>query len=136
MSKILKQFKLYGWFLGYDHFHALIQPGDEYSISEVMRSLKTNASRSINRLIRSSEGEVAPPRLRESDDMASPRLRRMERFSFGWLGSFHDHIIRDDSDFENHFGYIQFNPEKHDLPTDWPFVSENPKFIDLIDDYE
>ena len=99
MSMILKQFTLHAWFLGYDHFHALVQPGDEYSISKIMKSLKENSSRNINRYI---------------------TLR----------------IIRNDSDFENHFEYIKFNPEKHDMPKGWPYVSENPEFIDLFEDHE
>jgi putative transposase len=135
----MKQFRLYGWFLGHDHFHALIQPGDEYSISDIVGGLKRNVSRDINKLFTHPEsedshlrGEHMNARFR-SVMMNGVRLFHAYHPYFSWLRSFHDHVIRDDSDFENHFDYIQFNPEKHDLPEDWPYVSENPEYKDLID---
>ncbi len=48
MCKRLKDFKLFAWSLGYDHFHLLVQPGDEWNISEVMHCLKRHATRNIN----------------------------------------------------------------------------------------
>ena len=128
ICKKLKDFHLYAWFLGYDHFHALIQPGDEYSISDIVGGLKRNVSRDINKLLAYPESEHSYAR-REDVNL---RFRGMGKFRFGWLRSFLDHIIRDDIDFENHFAYIQFNPEKHDLPKDWPYVSENPEYEDLM----
>jgi len=60
----LKGFFLHGWFLGYDHFHLLLTPMSNENISEIMRSLKTNASRAINQIL---EGEVCRPRLQNGN---------------------------------------------------------------------
>ena len=41
-----------------------------------------------------------------------------------WQERFHDHIIRDERDFDNHFDYIHWNPVKHGYvtkPEDWRY---------------
>ena len=48
IGKSLKGFKLYGFLVIYDHVNLLIEPGDEFNISQVMKSLKENISRNIN----------------------------------------------------------------------------------------
>jgi REP element-mobilizing transposase RayT len=45
--------------------------------------------------------------------------------TFRWLKSFHDHIIRDEKDFQNHLNYIYNNAVKHHLvenPEDWKWM--------------
>lgn len=47
---------------------------------------------------------------------------------FKWQKSFHDHIIRDPSDFYEQLGYIRKNPTKHKLVKsldDWPWLYAN-----------
>ena len=64
LCRALKQFRLYGWFLDYNNFHLLIQPGDEWDVSKIMKSLKENVSYMINQIISSStEGETLTSRL-------------------------------------------------------------------------
>ena len=44
---------------------------------------------------------------------------------FKWQKSFHDHIIRDARDYDNHVAYIYNNAAKHHLvedPADWPWM--------------
>ena len=53
MCKKLKQFELFAWFLGVDHFHLLIRPNDEFNYSKIMKSLKEQSSCAINRVMRS-----------------------------------------------------------------------------------
>ena len=53
---------------------------------------------------------------------------------FQWKESFHDHYIRNDWDFNDKMEYIAWNPDKHGLPTDWPYVYTNPDYEDLIDE--
>lgn len=66
LCKQIKEFELHGWFLGYDHFHLLITPKGKANISEIMRSLKTNVSCDLNRIMNPNlEGEVPSPRLQE-----------------------------------------------------------------------
>jgi len=51
---------------------------------------------------------------------------------FKWQKSFHDHIIRIEKDFENHWNYINYNYLKHGLPEDWKFTGL--KYRELIDE--
>lgn len=64
-------------------------------------------------------------------------LKRSSAFEIGrgpiWQPRFHDHIIRNEDDFENHFEYIRYNPIKNNLPKNWRWFSMNPGFSDLID---
>jgi putative transposase len=43
-----------------------------------------------------------------------------------WQPRFWEHMIRDDTDFENHFHYLHYNPVKHGYvkaPIEWPYSS-------------
>lgn len=137
----MKAFVLHGWFLGYDHFHMLVTPGEKANISEIMRSLKTNVSCDINRIM-TFESEVTAPRF-QVGYLPPPRLQEIYRHrpdffqlyskfhqkyphehmipypKFKWLKSFHDHVIRDERDFETHMRYIEYNPIKHKMPEGW-----------------
>ncbi|MBN2096808.1 transposase [Candidatus Peregrinibacteria bacterium] len=53
---------------------------------------------------------------------------------FRWQESFHDHYIRNNRDFDYHMDYIEYNPVKHDLPDNWPYIFTNPDYEDLIDE--
>jgi len=163
ICKELKEFKLYGFCLIYDHLNLLIHPNKEFDISEIMRSLKTNFSRDCNYIIdgvenpEGPEGEVAPPRLQ---DFQPPRLHPQKSFhlqfhmqkylqnlknqfiqkygknqiiipKFKWQKSYHDHIIRNEKDFQNHYNYTVYNFQKHNLPNDWKYTSLN--YEELVD---
>ncbi len=147
--KKLKNFKLFSFCLLYDHFHMVLQSGTKHNISEVIHSLKRNFSRDANKLILSTEGEVSEPRRTPTsvlnDDM-NHRLqflrdkfinkygKQQNQFSkFQWQKSFHDHIIRNEKDLENHFNYTTYNFQKHELPDDWKYTSLNfPELINEI----
>ena len=84
LCKSLKGFLLYGWFLGYDHFHLLIQSSDRCDISNVMQFLKTHISRNLNIIMgfgkqtcnHKSEGGIGQSRLRDGlSDVHGSRLR-------------------------------------------------------------
>jgi hypothetical protein len=53
---------------------------------------------------------------------------------FRWQKSFIDHYIRSDWDFNDKLEYIAWNPDKHGLPADWPYVYTNPEYDDLNDE--
>jgi hypothetical protein len=53
---------------------------------------------------------------------------------FQWKESFHDHYIRSNRDFDEHMEYIAYNPFKHKMPENWPYISFNPKYDDLTDE--
>ena len=145
LCKRLKQFQLYGWVLIYDHFHLLVQPEDKWNISEVMRSLKTNFSCTLNRIIH-PEGAVTSPRLQgiyyNKLDFFDYQKRFNQKYpnnhsfpSFQWQKSFYDHYIRNENDFMYHLEYIEHNPVKHGLPDDWPYLFINQEYENLTDEY-
>jgi len=138
LCKKIKQFKLYGWVICYDHIHLLLEPSDEWNISNIMHFLKRNFSRNINIVMGYSEFS----KIGESADNY-PHFRVRKQFfqkypktpfpTFQWQKSYYDHIIRDESDFDNHIQYIQHNPIKHNLSDNWRYVFTNPEYMDLID---
>ncbi len=142
----LKGFELHGWFLGYDHFHLLITPKGKWNISEIMKSIKGNSSCDINRIMMPEifEGEVPEPRLQISRlkeiygngrkkffDLKTqfhqkyPKPHLIPFSKFKWQRSFHDHVIRDERDFEGHIKYIEYNPIKHKMPEGWKWWGLN-----------
>jgi REP element-mobilizing transposase RayT len=71
LVKELKKFLLFGFCIMPDHIHLLLRPDLEVaSISEIMRSLKTNFSRNVNKIVDAiiscddSEGRVTSPGFR------------------------------------------------------------------------
>jgi len=144
VCKQLKGFELYGWVLLYDHFHLLIQPGDEFNISKIMKSLKENVSCDANRILYPNEGGTPASRLQviydNKFDISKYKMRLQAKYpadhpfpQFAWQSSFHDHYIRNPSDFHKHLNYIYNNPVKHGLPSDWPYVFTNPKYNSLCE---
>ena len=122
LCKKLKGFYLYAWFLGYNHFHLLLRPNDDFNFSKIMKSLKENISCDINQIIQSCEGATSAARLQVGYE-----------YKFQWQKSFHDHIIRGDDDFGEHWEYIKWNPIKHKMPDNWTYIFTNSKYADLID---
>ena len=160
LCKRIKGFQLYAWVIIYDHVHLLIQPNDEFNISKVMQFLKRNVSRNINYITGYNEcDEFYKPEgdidLTPEGDIDQCRLQ-VKRFiikkcilkfrfkikylnqnpfpKFQWQKSFHDHYIRNENDFMNCMGYIEYNPVKHGLSDKWPYVYTNSKYDDLIDE--
>jgi REP element-mobilizing transposase RayT len=76
------------WSLGYvvldNHLHTMFILREGYALSTVMMSLKRHTAREINKL-----------------------LGRAGEF---WQAGYHDHAIRDETDFWNHYHYMHNNP--------------------------
>ena len=51
LCKKLKEFRLYGFSIIYDHFNLLIQPNNKYNISKILHYLKKNSSKNINKIM-------------------------------------------------------------------------------------
>jgi len=110
-----------------------------------MKSLKENVSCDINRVLRVNVSGTPAFRLREIAkkkhiDYCEYRKRYLRKYGkgnlefppFRWLRSFHDHIIRNDKDFQNHYHYTIYNHLKHNLPENWKYTSL--KYSEIIDD--
>jgi putative transposase len=99
--KDLHPFNMLGYVFLPDHFHLLLQPGENENFSTIMHSLKPNFTKEYKKLV---------------------GISSTDSLKF-WQKRFWDHVIRDDKDFETHIHYINFNPVKHGYVTDarnWP----------------
>jgi len=92
-----------------DHFHCLwaLPPGDS-TYSERLRWIKREFTRQW----------LATGGLEQRRTVSEQRRRGV------WQRRFREHTIRDETDLENHFDYIHYNPVKHgyvNRPSDWPW---------------
>jgi len=156
LCKQMKGFLLYGWVLNFDHFHLLIQPNDKWNISNVMQFLKRNSARNINFIMGFNENDESINPVGDNDHCRHLigavawrylKLKWLLQFrfrikylnnnpypKFRWQKTFHDEYIRNEMAFDNHLDYIEYNPDKHGLPENWPYVFTNPEYEDLIDE--
>jgi putative transposase len=92
-----------------DHLHLLMTlPREDADFATRIMLIKQGFSRRI------------PPGERISASRASKGERGL------WQRRYWEHLIRDDTDFERHVDYIQFNPVKHGWAkraADWPHSS-------------
>ena len=150
LAKQDKQFNLYAFCLNYEHFHFIIKPNNHIAnYSQIMHFLKRNSSQNINKILGytqfkiSNEGDNAHCRLHWKFDKIIYKFHQKyiikygEKFhhpKFKWQKSFHDHIIRNEHDFNYHWNYTMYNFKKHNLPENWKYTGLN--FPELIDDYK
>lgn len=162
--KTLKSFRLFGFVITPDHVHLLLQPSEYYNISQIIQSLKQSFTRDINNIVayrlHFNEGATHESRLlprinqsrlngkqysfRYKSIFAIPNYDKyiksidlpVDYPLFRWQKSYHDHIIRNERDFQRHLNYIAQNPIKHGLTDDetkYPWSFLNPTFKELID---
>jgi REP element-mobilizing transposase RayT len=147
LAKRYCDFRLYAFVIMLDHIHLMIHPMKNETISRVMHYLKRHISLNINIMMGYNnpyipEGEDGIPRLLDGvprlldGGVSQPRLQeKYPRFS--WQSSFHDHLIRDDLDFNKHLYYLWRNPEKDGLIDDYksyPYSSFK-RYQDVIDNF-
>jgi len=156
LCKELKKFKLYGFCIIYDHLNLMIHPGGEFNISKIMQFIKRHFTRDINYIMSTANaGDIRECRLQGGDyekhnECLKKYEKSIEKFKiefnqkvnqrttqipkFKWQKSFHDHIIKNSIDFENHYNYTIFNFQKHNLPENWKYTSLNySEMIDVIE---
>ena len=93
-------YNIIAWVILPEHFHVLIDPFDN-NLSLLMRKIKLSFSSSYRKQTNLNSGRT-------------------------WQYRFWDHVIRDETDMNNHIDYIHYNPVKHGLverPFDWKFSS-------------
>ncbi len=117
-----------------------------------MQFLKRHFSRNANWLINATEGDIRECRLQEHPDHElKSTIQQHDEFlkilkqkiikkyginliqfpQFKWQKSFHDHIIRNQKDFEIRYKYTAYNYIKHELPKKWKYTSLNyPELLD------
>ena len=94
---ILESDRLLAWAALPDHVHMLLDPKGLH-VPNLVRRIKLKFSASYRTKLGLSSGRV-------------------------WQYRYWDHIIRDQTDFNNHVDYIHYNPVKHGLTCD-PFSYE------------
>jgi REP element-mobilizing transposase RayT len=87
-----KYYMLFAVVVMSDHVHLLLEPKEQYSLSEIMRGIKGVSARKINHL-RNSTGAF-------------------------WQDESFDRIIRDQKEFEEKLNYMYNNPLKSGLTND------------------
>lgn len=154
LAKRLKKFESFAFTTMYNHIHLIIKPGNTYNVSKCIHTIKRHFSRdcnillgyeNINKTLTNYEGEHRDARLRVNKVIQNNIGNRVfQSFpKFKWQRSFHDHIIRNQKDFDNHFNYIANNHLKHSdkykYPPKWKYAYPNENgntFNGLIDVYE
>ena len=116
-TKTIYPFEIIAICVMQDHIHMIIKEKDLQNFSKIVSSIKKYFSYNLNN---------KPPK----EDLPQSRQKRNE--AGVWQRRFLDHIIRDETDFKNHFDYIHYNSVKHYgiSPKDWQYSSFN-KFVKL-----
>jgi REP element-mobilizing transposase RayT len=95
-----QRYQLSAWVVMPNHAHMILTPQASWSLSEIMKSLKSYTSHEANKI-----------------------LGRSGQF---WMEDYFDRYIRDKKHFATAIAYIENNPVKAglcDRPEDWPFSS-------------
>lgn len=95
-----ERYWLLAWVIMPNHVHLLLTPCITWSLSRIMKDLKSFTSREANKI-----------------------LNRRGRF---WMEDYFDRYVRDAKHFASAIAYIENNPVKARLcakPEDWPFSS-------------
>jgi len=95
-----ERYRLSAWVVMPNHVHVLLTPDSEWSLSTIMKNLKSFTSHEANKM-----------------------LRQTGQF---WMEDYFDRYVRDAKHFDNAIVYIENNPVKARLckkPEDWQFSS-------------
>ena len=95
-----ERYRLSAWVVMPNHVHLLLIPFEAWSLSRIMKDMKSFTSREANKI-----------------------LDRRGQF---WMEDYFDRYVRDSKHFASAIAYIERNPVKARLcmkPEDWPFSS-------------
>ena len=118
--EVSKEYKchIYGFVIIPNHVHILMQPANT-TISKIMNIIKGRSARIINsKQYGGSIPASAPSGARYHEGERKRSLTGSGAIRHAWQKSFHDHIIRDENDFNTHIEYLRYNPIKHGLVKD------------------
>jgi REP element-mobilizing transposase RayT len=94
-----RRYALDAWCIMPNHVHAVVTPGPDHALREILKSWKGFSGLSANRL-----------------------LHRQGQF---WQPEYYDHLIRDEAEFVHSVRYLLENPRRAGLnPWPWVWVSE------------
>ncbi len=147
-----KYINLFAWVIMPDHFHLLVAVIGKKNISQIMQSIKGNFSWMLNQDYGIGIAHARKHELRwggknksqtekhislTADQAFEPDHHKKMHGHKIWQTSFHDHVIRNQTDFNRHIEYIHHNPVKHSLveyPSKWKWSGFNKHLkLGLID---
>ena len=102
--KQIYPFLMKGYVFLPDHFHLLIKPNQNITISQIMHSFKRNFTLNYKKY------------------KGIPSSTMISLWQYGS----YDHVVRDENDYNNHLNYIHYNPVKHGYvtkPEDFVYTS-------------
>ena len=108
-------FKIVAICIMQDHIHMIIKEKKLKNFSKIISSIKKHFSYNLKT---KPQKEYLPQSMQNRNEAGV------------WQRRFLDHIIRDESDFKNHFDYIHYNSVRHYniFPKDWKY-STFDKFV-------
>ena len=116
-----RPFGLDGVVLLPDHLHLMLTlPFADADVSNRVAAIKAGFTRRYEAGHEAGGGLRSAPRDRQSASRDRQRYRPI------WQKRFHDHLIRDDRDRDDHLDYLVYNPVRHGLatcPHAWPYSS-------------
>lgn len=89
------RYELVAWVIMPNHVHVVVRPLGDNELSEIVHSWKSFSADEINKVL--------------------------NRTGNLWMVEYHDHLICDESDFENQVAYVLENPEKAGLK-EWEWI--------------
>ncbi len=113
-------FKLYGFVLIPNHVHLLIMPDDKINISDTIHRIKGNFAYQYiitQKQARNHKGSATwlEEKITHTNDNPARAAEPLWLGNHVWQKSFHDHIVRNDLDFDEKLNYIHGNPYKHNI---------------------
>ena len=90
-----EHYELIGWAIMPNHVHVVVRPRGTHRLPEILHSWKSFTAKEANKVL----GRSGP----------------------FWQDEYHDHLIRDEEDFDHALQYVIDNPERAGLH-DWPWV--------------
>jgi REP element-mobilizing transposase RayT len=101
-----KRYENLAWCVMPNHVHWMLRPQPDWSLPEIMDSVKTFTARTINKLTGRTGNSL-------------------------WMREYYDHLIRDSHDFLHGVRYIVANPAEAGI-VNWPWVYFDPQLSSVI----
>jgi len=128
--KFMLDFNLFGYVIMPDHIHLLIQPGDKYNLSSIMKFIKGNFARKYNEWTKILKRDFSNISNRHLNADYKQRIKE-SIYKPVWQESFYDIGLRDEKQILKWLEYIHWNPVRKGLvnyPEDYEFSSYHQYF--------
>lgn len=131
----IKPFELIGFKINPDHIHIILQPTDDFNISQIMHSIKRVSSDQINQIIHYGHDNNPYQKLAWDNRLSihsqcffrKNNYQQFHRFpKFKWQANFDDQLIRTSMQLHRIIEYTKNQSQHHELNEN-KFLFINPK---------